>query len=178
MTEGSQSMRGSRKHRPDTSGHVTDVSTGTRRWYRSTSLASLLARLGSRHGQDLWTVRCRDGRGQRARLLISLTRNGITITATAPGPWQLTLLEFDRLRDVLRDARLTLGLGASTEPISPGRRIAPRRIVIRERPGGQGSSPELALPTGSPHPHQQPDPPVTHMAVPEMLPTATPLGRS
>lgn len=178
MTEGSQSMRGSRKHRPDTSGHVTGVSTGTRRRGRSTSLASLLAWLGNRRDQHLWTVRCRDGWGQRARLLISPTRNGITITSTALGPWQLTLLEFDRLRDVLRDARLTLGLGASTEPISPGRRIAPRRIVIRERPGGRDSRPELAPPTGQPHPHQQPDPPMAHMAVPEVLPTATPLGRS
>jgi hypothetical protein len=146
-------MHRSRKHRPDTSGHVAGVSTGTRRRCRPTLLASLLARLESRRDQHLWTVRCRAERGQQARLLVNLTRNGITITATAPGPWQLALLELDRLRDVLRDARLTLGLGTSPEPIDPGRRIAPRRIVIRERPGGQGSSPEL---TGSLHPHQQP----------------------
>lgn len=35
----------------------------------------------------------------------------------------LTLLEFDRLRGALRDARITLGLGPGTEPIAPGRRI-------------------------------------------------------
>lgn len=146
-------MRRSRKHRPDTSGRVTDVSTGTRHRCRPTLLASLLARLGKRGDQHLWTVRCRAGRGQQARLLVNVTRNGITITATVPGPWQLALPELDRLRDVLRDARLTLGLDASPEPTDPGRRIAPRRIVIREHPGGQGSSPEF---TESPDPHQQP----------------------
>jgi len=156
-------MRRSRKHRPDTSGQVTGVPAGTRR--RSISLAALLARLGSRRDQHVWTVRCRDERGQCARLLISLTRDGITIAATDLGPVQLTLLEFDRLRGVLRDARLTLGLDPGVEPIAPGRRIAPRRIVIRERPGGRGPSPELAPPTGQPHPRGQPDPPVAQVVV-------------
>lgn len=140
-------MRRSRKHRSDTS--ATGASSGLRRRRGSTSLPSLLA---SRRDQHVWTVRCRDERGQRARLLISLTENGIMITATAPDPWQLTLLEVDRLRGVLRDALLTVGLGAGTEPIGHGRRIAPRRIVIRERPGGRGSRPELAPPTGQPPP--------------------------
>lgn len=91
-------MRRSRKHRPDTSGQMTGVPVRTRR--RSISLAALLARLGSRRDQHVWTVRCRDERGQRARLLISLTRDGITIAATDLGPVQLTLPEFDRLRGV------------------------------------------------------------------------------
>ncbi|MGH3916184.1 MAG: hypothetical protein ACRDTC_22675 [Pseudonocardiaceae bacterium] len=65
-------------------------------------------------------------------------RNGITITATDFGPVQLTLPEVDRFRGVLRDARLILGLDPGTEPISLGQRVAPRRIVVRERPGGQG----------------------------------------
>ncbi len=132
------------------------------------SLASLL---GSWRDQHMWTVRCRDDRGQRARLLISLTANGIMITATAPDPWRLTLLEVDRLRGVLRDALLTLGVGAGTESISHGRRIAARRIVIRERPGGRGSRSELAPPTGQPHP--QPDSPMEHVAVSQVLPAAT-----
>lgn len=149
-------MRRSRKHRLDTS--ATGVPSGLRRRRRSTPLASLL---GSRRDQQVWTVRCRDEKGQRARLLISLTENGIIITATAPDPWQLTLLEVDRLRGVLRDALLTLGVGAGTEPISAGRRMAPRRIVIRGRPGGWGSRPELAPPTGQLH--QQADLPMTQV---------------
>ncbi|MGH3930397.1 MAG: hypothetical protein ACRDTF_10525 [Pseudonocardiaceae bacterium] len=162
-------MRGSRKHRPDTS--ATDASWGMRRRRRSTPLASLL---GSRRDQQVWTVRCRDERGRRARLLISLTENGIMITATTPEPWRLTLLEVDRLRGVLRDVLLTLGDGA--EPIGPGRRIAARRIVIRERPGGRGSRPELAPPTGQPH--QQPDSPMEQVAASQVPVNATQLGRS
>ncbi|MGH3874551.1 MAG: hypothetical protein ACRDSR_24110 [Pseudonocardiaceae bacterium] len=123
-------------------------------------LAALLARLRSRPDRHAWTVGCRAERGRRASLLISLTGDGITITATASGPWLLTLPELERLRDVSRDARLTLGLAPGTGLLGSGRRIAPRRIVIRERHGGQGSSLDLALPTGFPPPHRQPDPPM------------------
>jgi hypothetical protein len=87
-------------------------------------------------------------------LLIGPTSNGITITATGSGPWQLALLESGRLRGAVREALLTLDQGAGTGPVSSGRQTAPHEILIRERPGGRGPRPELAPPTGQPHPHQ------------------------
>lgn len=146
-------MRGRGRHRRDTAGKAAGGPARMRPWRRPTLLAALLERLGNQPDQHIWTVRCRDERGEQARLLISVTRHGVTIGATPLGLVQLTLLEFDRLRGVLRDARLTLGLDPGTEPIASGRRI-PRRIVIRERPGGRGLSPDLAPPTGQPPPPQ------------------------
>lgn len=162
-------MRGSRKHRRDTTG------ASRRAGGRSVPLAVLLARLTRQRDPEVWTIHCRDGRGRRTTLLIGPTSNGITITATGSGPWQLALLESGRLRGAVREALLTLDQGAGTEPVSPGRRTAPREILIRERPGGRGPGPELAPLTGQPPPHQQPDPPV---AASEVFPTATQLGRS
>ena len=145
-------MRGSRKHRRDTTGASRRVGG------RSVPLAALLARLSWQRDPEVWTVHCRDGWGRRTTLRIGLTTTGIAITATGSGPWQLTLLESGGLRGAVREALLTLDQGTATEPISPGRRTVPREILIRERPGGQGWSPELALPTGFPPSHQQSDP--------------------
>lgn len=147
-------MRGSRKHRQDATGASRGAGG------RSLPLAALLARLKQQGDLTVWTVHCRDGRGRRATLQIGLTRNGITITAAESGPWRLTPVESGRLRGVMRDALLTLVQGSGPEPVSPGRRTVPREILVRERPGGQGSRPDLALPTGFPHQHQQPDPSV------------------
>ena len=82
---------------------------------RATSVIRLLARLGWQRDPDLWTVRCRDGRGRRARLLVQLTTNGVTLMPSSPGPWTLTPLEAGRLRGAVRDALLTFDRLAGTE---------------------------------------------------------------
>ncbi len=109
----------------------------------SVTLPELLARL-VRRDPDSWTVPCRDGRGCRARLRIGLTWGGITITPSAPGPWELTALESGRLRGAVRDALLTLDQLAGSEQISRS----------HQQPGGQGCSPDLALLTGCPTPRR------------------------
>lgn len=151
-------MRGSRRQRQDAAGAST---RGASR-YRSTPLVQLLARLAWQRDPELWTVRCRDGRGRRASPRISLLPAGITITPTAPGPWHLTMLESGRLRGALRDALFTLDRLGGAEPI--GRRTE----ATRELPGGQGSRPELALSTGCPTPRRR----EAGAAAPEVLPTA------
>jgi hypothetical protein len=82
---------------------------------RATSLIRLLARLGWQRDPDLWTVRCRDGRGRRARLLVHLTTDGVSLIPSSPGPWTLTPLEAGRLRGAVRDALLTFDRLAGTE---------------------------------------------------------------
>lgn len=85
-------MRGSRKHRRDTTG------ASRRTGGRSVPLVTLLARLTWKRDPEVWTVHCRDGWGRRTTLQIGLTTTGIAITGTGSGPWQLTLLESGRLR--------------------------------------------------------------------------------
>ncbi len=152
-------MLGSRKHRRDTTG-----ASGRTRG-RSVPLVVLLARLTWQRDPEVWTVHCRDGRGRRTTLRIGLTTTGIAITGTGSGPWRVTMLESGRLRGAVREALLMLNPGAGTGPVSSGRRTAPRKILIRERPGGRGPRPEFAPPTGQPYPRQQPDPPVLVLGV-------------
>lgn len=101
-------------------------------------VAQLLARLGGERHTRLWTVRCRDERGRSASLQISLTRAGITIVPTAPGPWQLTPLESGRLRGVVRRALLILDQRAGSEPIRGSQRTSSCSSATHEPPGGQG----------------------------------------
>ncbi len=107
----------------------------------SITLPELLARLIWRD-LDSWTVPCRDGRGRRARLRIGLTWDGIVITPSAPGPWELTALESGRLRGAVRDALLSMERLAGSEQISRG----------DQQPGGRGSNPDIAPLTGCPTP--------------------------
>jgi hypothetical protein len=92
---------------------------------------ALLARLTWQRDPEVWTVHCRDGRGRWTTLRIGPTTTGIAITGTGSGPWQLTPLESGRLRSAVRDALLTLDQGAGTEPVSPGPRTVPRKVLIR-----------------------------------------------
>ncbi len=101
-------MRGSRKHRQDATGALR------RAGGRSLPLVALLARLKRQRDPEVWTVHCRDGRGRRTTLQIGLTPNGITITATESGPWQLTPVESGRLRGAVREALLTLVQGPAS----------------------------------------------------------------
>ncbi|MBB5155938.1 hypothetical protein [Saccharopolyspora phatthalungensis] len=75
---------------------------------RTTPLLRLMARLKWQREPNLWTVRCRDSRGRRARLHLHLTTAGLTITPSAPGPWTLTPLDAGRLRAAVRDVLLSL----------------------------------------------------------------------
>jgi hypothetical protein len=101
-------------------------------------VGQLLARLGWQRDPTGWTVRCRDERGRRTSLRIGLTRDGITITATAPGPWRLTALESGRLRGVMREALLSLPQLPDLEPTDSVRRTSRSSSITREQPGGQG----------------------------------------
>jgi len=82
---------------------------------RATPVIRLLARLGWQRDPNLWAVRCRDGRGRRARLRVHLTEDGITLIPSSPGPWALTPLEAGRLRAAVRDALLNFDRLAGTE---------------------------------------------------------------
>ncbi|MGH3851196.1 MAG: hypothetical protein ACRDRT_16150, partial [Pseudonocardiaceae bacterium] len=55
---------------------------------------------------DLWTVRCRDGHGRRARMRVHLSPTGVSLAVPAPGPVQLTMWQAGQLRAALRDAIL------------------------------------------------------------------------
>ncbi|MFC5108374.1 hypothetical protein [Kibdelosporangium philippinense] len=124
---------------------------------RATPLIRLLARLGWQRDPNLWTVRCRDGRGRRARLHIRLTADGVTLTASSRGPWTLTPLEAGRLRGATRDAVLTFdrlaGSGHGVMP-PPARTAAPAspqpmgdpvpRRRVRLDPSARPSTAEIA----------------------------------
>ncbi|MGH3865062.1 MAG: hypothetical protein ACRDQ4_02805 [Pseudonocardiaceae bacterium] len=71
---------------------------------RTMPLLCLLVRLGWQRDPDLWTVRCRDGNGRRARIHVHLAPIGISLAVPSPGPVQLTLWEAGQLRAALRDA--------------------------------------------------------------------------
>ncbi|MGH3900142.1 MAG: hypothetical protein ACRDTA_18260 [Pseudonocardiaceae bacterium] len=101
-------------------------------------VAQLLARLGWQRHPTQWTVRCRDGRGRRSSLRIGLTRTGITIAATSPGPWRLTPLESGRLRGVVRHALIIVDRRAGSEPIRSDQRNISCSPATREQPGGRG----------------------------------------
>jgi hypothetical protein len=58
---------------------------------RTMPLLCLLARLGWQRDLDLWTVRCRDGNGHRARIRVHLAPTGISLVVPSPGPVQLTI---------------------------------------------------------------------------------------
>lgn len=73
---------------------------------RATPVLRLLARLRWQRDPTAWTVRCRDGNGDRAVLRIQLAETGIRVTASSPGPWALSPLAAGRLRGALRDALL------------------------------------------------------------------------
>ena len=73
---------------------------------RKMPLLCLLIRLGWQRDPDLWTVRCRDGHGRRARLRVRLTATGVSIEAPLPGPAQLDSWQVGQLRVALRDANL------------------------------------------------------------------------
>ncbi|HYZ07107.1 MAG TPA: hypothetical protein VE709_00635 [Pseudonocardiaceae bacterium] len=117
--------------------------------HRMMPLLRLLVRLGWQRDPELWTVRCRDGYGRQARLLVHLAAGGIYLTVSEPGPLQLNVLQTGRLHAALHDAILSLdqlagpgGLSVSRKPsraecplpaLSPGVR---QRIEYRvpERP--------------------------------------------
>ncbi len=82
---------------------------------RMMPLLCLLVRLGWQRDPELWTVRCRDGQGRRARLSVHLTATGVSIEAPSPGPARLTLWEAGQLRVALRDADLCFGELADLE---------------------------------------------------------------
>lgn len=71
---------------------------------RTMPLLCLLARLGWQRDPNLWTVRCRDGDGHRARIRVHLAPTGISLAVPSPGPVQLTMWEAAQLRVALRDA--------------------------------------------------------------------------
>lgn len=148
---------------------------------RATPVIRLLARLGWQRDPDLWTVRCRDRHGRRARLHIRLTTDGVNLTASSPGPWALTPLEAGRLRGAVRGALLTFDQLASnghvgvsprtrtTEPASPqpARDPVPRQRVRLDL-SVQPSAAEIASRIGDPatpplevnHDHQADNPTV------------------
>ncbi|MGH3826107.1 MAG: hypothetical protein ACRDQX_02880 [Pseudonocardiaceae bacterium] len=71
---------------------------------RTMPLLRLLARLGWQPDPDLWTVRCRDGHGRRARMQVYLSSTGVSLAVPSPGPVQLTMWQAGQLRAALRDA--------------------------------------------------------------------------
>jgi hypothetical protein len=94
-----------------------------------TPLLGLLARLGWQRDPDLWTVRCRDQRGRRVRLIVALSATGIALASTSPEGVELTPLEVGQLRGALRDALLTL------DRLAGGQQLGVRaRIRRREQP--------------------------------------------
>ena len=82
---------------------------------RMMPLLRLLVRLGWQRDPDLWTVRCRDGQGRRARMRVHLTATEVSIAAPSPGPAQLTPWQAGQLRVALRDADLCFGELAGPE---------------------------------------------------------------
>ncbi|MGH3889925.1 MAG: hypothetical protein ACRDSZ_25730 [Pseudonocardiaceae bacterium] len=106
---------------------------------RMMPLLCLLVRLGWQRDPDLWTVRCRDGHGRRARLRVRLTATGVSIEAPLPGPAQLTPWQAGQLRVALRDANLCFGELAGPEPrrtdlsCPDPARLPPGSPPVRER---------------------------------------------
>lgn len=108
-------------------------------------LIRLLARLGWQRDPDLWTVRCRNHHGRRARLQVQLDEHGVTLTASSPGPWALTpmeagrlrralreaLLDFDRLANSVSDGSLRARATRPTEPETPPERLPRQRVRFR-----------------------------------------------
>lgn len=78
----------------------------------------LLIRMGWQQDPALWTVRCRDRDGRRARLAIRLAATGISIDGTHADQLVLTPLEVGRLRAALRQALLAFDrlAGCDTQP--------------------------------------------------------------
>lgn len=110
---------------------------------RMMPLLCLLVRLGWQRDPDLWTVRCRDGQGRRARLRVHLTVTGVSIEAPSPGPARLTLWQAGQLRVALRDADLCFGELAGPEerrdfscpdPARPLQESPPARECVRLLP--------------------------------------------
>ncbi|SDY32454.1 hypothetical protein SAMN05216215_102458 [Saccharopolyspora shandongensis] len=75
-------------------------------WHRKQRLSVLavLSRLGRPHHRYAWTISCHDTQGRRARLYVGLAPDGVTLTATQPGPITLTPMEAGRLRAAVREA--------------------------------------------------------------------------
>ncbi|GAA5110083.1 hypothetical protein [Haloechinothrix salitolerans] len=73
---------------------------------RAMPVLRLLARLRWQRDPTAWTVRCRDGNGERAVLRIQLAETGIRVAASSAGPWTLSPLAAERLRGAVRDALL------------------------------------------------------------------------
>jgi len=92
---------------------------------RKTPLLSVLARLGWQRDQNLWTVRCRDGHGRRARILVHLSATGVCLTVPDLGPLQLNVPQAWQLRAALRDAFLSLDQLAGPDGLDEPRRVAP-----------------------------------------------------
>lgn len=95
--------------------------------HRQTRLLRLLARLGWQRDPELWTIPCRDGHGHRCQLQVRLITKGVTLTASAPGPWALEPLRVGQLRAALRDALLTVDSLAGSGTYMPGTNHRNRR---------------------------------------------------
>ncbi|SNR46867.1 hypothetical protein SAMN06265360_106254 [Haloechinothrix alba] len=63
-----------------------------------------VARLTRARAPDAWTIDCRDRDGHRCLLLVDVTATGLSLDASAPGPWHIEPLNVGALRGVLRDA--------------------------------------------------------------------------
>lgn len=109
---------------------------------RRTALIRLLIRLGWQRDPGLWTVRCHDQQGRRARLVVTLSLAGVAIASTSLGALQLTALEVGQLRAALRDALLSLdrlagsekvGMPASTRDSEPSLPPASRQRIRLDR---------------------------------------------
>jgi len=113
---------------------------------RMMPLLHLLARLGWQRDPELWTVRCRDGHGHQARLLVHLTAAGICLTVSEPGPLQLNVLQTGRLRAALRDAVLSLDELAGPDGLSVSPKPSGVECPLPARPPGVRQRVEFRVP--------------------------------
>jgi hypothetical protein len=90
------------------------------RRHRTLPVIRLLARLAWQRDPQRWTVVCRDGRGRRATLRISLAGTGAVVAPSSAGPFTLTPLQVGRLRGALRDVVVTHGQLTADQPGANG----------------------------------------------------------